>query len=66
MFFPPCIKGLMEGVKSDGRKRALFILLNFLTGVGYDTNSIEKIISEWGKKLSTIKRGLYTIPNKLA
>ncbi|MFH1210615.1 MAG: hypothetical protein V1645_01745, partial [archaeon] len=34
--FPPCIKLLAKGVSQDGRKRALFILINFLQNVGWD------------------------------
>ena len=49
-FFPPCIKLLLEGVKGDGRKRALFILLNFLRSINYKYDQIEKIIIEWNRK----------------
>ncbi len=47
--FPPCIKLLLEGI-SDGKKRSLFILLNFLKSSGYNYDDIRKIISEWNKK----------------
>lgn len=45
--FPPCILLLLNGVKKDGRKRALFILLNFLHHAGYDHEGVKKIIREW-------------------
>jgi DNA primase catalytic subunit len=47
--FPPCIKTIFGGL-ADGRKRSLFILLNFLRSVKWDWNSIEKLISEWNEK----------------
>ncbi len=48
-FFPPCINKLLDGVE-DGRKRALFILINFLASCGYGYESMEKILKEWNKK----------------
>ena len=48
-FFPPCIKLILNGL-SDGRKRSLFILTNFLTSVGWGYEQIEKRLDEWNKK----------------
>ncbi|MDD5086231.1 MAG: hypothetical protein PHV16_00600 [Candidatus Nanoarchaeia archaeon] len=48
-FFPPCIKKGLKGLK-DGKKRFSFLLINFLTSVGWDYEKIEKIIVEWNKK----------------
>lgn len=48
-FFPPCIKKILLGMK-DGRKRALFILINFLRCVGWEKEGIEKRIREWNMK----------------
>jgi len=48
-FFPPCIKKGLKGLK-DGRKRFSFILINFLTNVGWDYEKIEKLFVEWNKK----------------
>ena len=48
-FFPPCIKKGLLGLK-DGRKRFLFILVNFLTNVGWDYDKIEKLLTEWNKR----------------
>jgi hypothetical protein len=48
--FPPCIKLLSKGMSQDGRKRAVFILMNFLQNVGWDQQRIEKYIGEWNKK----------------
>lgn len=47
--FPPCIKLILLGL-DDGKKRALFILLNFLTNVGWDYESIEQLLLEWNKR----------------
>lgn len=49
-FFPECIKKLLNGVKEDGRKRALFVLFNFLKCMGYSTIEIEHIIKKWNQK----------------
>ncbi|MBS3155990.1 hypothetical protein J4413_02030 [Candidatus Woesearchaeota archaeon] len=48
-FFPPCMLLGLKGLE-DGRKRFLFILLNFLKNTGYDYSQIEKVVSEWNKK----------------
>ncbi len=51
-FFPPCIKLILKGLE-DGRKRALFILINFLSSLGWDYEQMEKFLREWNKKNST-------------
>ena len=48
-FFPPCIKNILRGLE-DGKKRALFILMNFLYYSGYSVEEIEKIIWDWNKR----------------
>jgi DNA-directed RNA polymerase subunit RPC12/RpoP len=48
--FPPCIKALKNGVSQDGRKRALFILINFLQSVGWNGDAIKKYAEGWNKK----------------
>ena len=50
LYFPPCMKLISNGIKGDGRKRALFILLNFLKNIGYKNDEIEKYVYEWNKK----------------
>ncbi len=56
--FPPCIKLLLNGVKDDGRKRALFVLINFFKSLGVSDDDIEKRIDEWNKKnYSPLKKG---------
>ena len=42
----------------DGKKRALFILLNFFRSLGYPLEDVEKKITEWNKKNNPqIKKG---------
>lgn len=48
--FPPVIKNILKGIKQDGRKRALFILISFLNSLNFSFEYIEKTISEWNKK----------------
>lgn len=49
-FFPPCILKIMAGLKEDGRKRAVFILINFLRHMGWTFEQIDKFLAEWNKK----------------
>jgi DNA primase large subunit len=49
MYFPPCIKKILEGM-SDGRKRAMFILTNFLFSVGWHEEDIENMLIAWDAK----------------
>ena len=56
--FPPQIKLLLKGVKQDGRKRALSILLAFFTSLGAADSYIEKKINEWNEKnYNPLKKG---------
>ncbi|MEK6812767.1 MAG: DNA primase small subunit domain-containing protein, partial [Nanoarchaeota archaeon] len=48
--FPPCIKLLLLGAKEDGRKRAVFILINFFLQLGWNLDDVEKTLMEWNKK----------------
>ncbi len=48
-YFPPCIRKLLEGVE-DGRKRALFVLINFLGSCNYGNEEIEAAIKKWNQK----------------
>ena len=47
--FPPCIKNILKGV-NDGKKRALFVLINLFRSVGMEKEELEKRIEEWNKK----------------
>ena len=46
--FPPCIKETLKGMR-DGKKRFLFILINFLKTTGNGYQKIEEIVKEWNK-----------------
>lgn len=48
-FLPPSIKKILQGM-NDGRKRALFILLNLFRSIGMDREELEKRISEWNEQ----------------
>lgn len=56
--FPPCIKNLLRGIKDDGRKRALFILINFFKSLGLNEVELEKRINLWNdKNYQPLKKG---------
>jgi DNA-directed RNA polymerase subunit RPC12/RpoP len=58
--FPPTFKKILEGV-ADGKKRALFALINFFRGIGLEKEDLEKRIFEWNKKNETpLKIGYIT------
>ena len=48
-YFPACIKKMLEGV-SDGRKRVLFVLINFLSSCNYGYEEMEAVIKEWNSR----------------
>ena len=47
--YPPCISNIMKGLP-DGKKRALFILINYFRSLGMDFDELEKKIAVWNKK----------------
>ncbi len=47
-FFPPCIKAILSGL-SDGRKRSVFTLVNFLRHMNWSFEEIEKRVFEWNE-----------------
>ncbi|MEK6891532.1 MAG: hypothetical protein AABX03_05350 [Nanoarchaeota archaeon] len=47
--FPPVINRILEGM-DDGKKRALFVLMNFYRSLGYPLEDVEKKINEWNTK----------------
>ncbi|MDD5193643.1 MAG: hypothetical protein PHF67_03585 [Candidatus Nanoarchaeia archaeon] len=55
---PPCINLILKGIKDDGRKRALFILINFFKSLGVSEADLEKRIDEWNQRnYSPLKKG---------
>jgi len=47
--FPPCIQHISKGL-ADGKKRAVFILLNFLHSCGWSYEMIEEYLDEWNER----------------
>ncbi|MBU1136384.1 MAG: hypothetical protein KJ559_02650, partial [Nanoarchaeota archaeon] len=47
--YPPCIENILKGLK-DGKKRALFVLINYFKSLGLENEEIKEIIYEWNKK----------------
>lgn len=47
--YPPCLINIMKGLQ-DGRKRALFILLNYFRSLNLEWEEIEKKLEEWNQK----------------
>ncbi len=45
-YFPPTIEKILEGLE-DGRKRGLFILINFFRCLGYSWDEIRSKVWEW-------------------
>lgn len=48
-YFPPCILKILNGV-TDGRKRSVFILANYLRNMGWKWDKIEKEVLAWNGK----------------
>jgi len=47
--YPPCVKKILLGI-ADGKKRALFALLNFFRSIGTEKDELEKILNSWNEK----------------
>ncbi|MEK6758007.1 MAG: DNA primase small subunit domain-containing protein, partial [Nanoarchaeota archaeon] len=47
--FPPCVQKIFQGIP-DGKKRAVFVLINLFRSIGMDKDEMEKRIYEWNKK----------------
>jgi len=47
--FPPSIIKIMAGLQ-DGRKRGLFVLLNFFRSIGMERKEVEDQLDKWNKK----------------
>ncbi len=48
--WPPCIHNALNGIKGDGRKRCLFILLNYFRSINMPPEELTKKIVEWNQK----------------
>lgn len=47
--FPPCVKNIQSGLK-DGKKRAVFLLINFLHSLKWNWEEIQSFLIEWNRK----------------
>jgi len=47
--YPPCVKKILLGIQ-DGKKRALFALINFFRSIGTEKDELEKILYSWNEK----------------
>jgi len=48
-YFPPCIHNILRGL-AEGKKRSVFVLINFLRNMGWDIDKMEKKMVEWNQK----------------
>jgi hypothetical protein len=48
-YWPPTINNILDGLE-DGRKRGLFVLINFLQTLGYEWEEINSRIWEWNEE----------------
>lgn len=60
-FFPPCINKILEARFEDGRKRALFILVNFLLSVGWSGEQVKQELINWNNRLPESLREGYLL-----
>jgi len=58
IFFPPCIKKMLKGME-DGKKRCLFLLVNFFQSVGWKLDDIQTRLTEWNKNNPEPLREVY-------
>jgi len=49
-YFPPCIQNILKGLKEDGRKRSVFMLINFLKSVSWPIEDIQTLLLKWNPK----------------
>ena len=48
-FFPPCVQKILAGLE-DGKKRAVFIMANFLGKLGWEKNDTISYILKWNRE----------------
>ncbi len=59
-YFAPCIKNILSGV-DDGRKRSVFVLINYLSSLGWNFNDIKDLLLNWNKRNKEPLRENYII-----
>ena len=58
--FPPCIQRIAQGL-GDGRKRAVFVLINFLRSVGWSMEQVEQYLRRWNERNTPPLRENYLV-----
>jgi ribosomal protein L37AE/L43A len=48
-FFPPCMTKMLQGLE-DGKKRAIFCIMNYLGKIGWTKPEIEEFLIIWNKE----------------
>lgn len=59
-YFPPCIQKIGLGLQ-DGKKRALLVLINFLSSCGWSYAQVEDYVKTWNKKNPEPLRDVYIL-----
>lgn len=57
-FFPPCMRLLLQGI-GDGKKRGVFILMNYLGKIGWSKEEIEAYLKKWNTNNTEPLREVY-------
>ncbi len=57
-FFPPCLKLMLQGI-GDGKKRGVFILMNYLGKIGWSKEEIEAYLKKWNAQNQEPLREVY-------
>lgn len=57
-YFPPCMRSLLPGI-GDGKKRGVFILMNYLGKIGWSKPEIEVFLKSWNAKNKEPLREVY-------
>jgi len=55
---PPCVKNILKGL-SDGKKRSLLILINYMSSLGWKWDQITEKLVQWNEKNSPHLRENY-------
>ncbi len=56
--FPPCINCMLKGLE-DGKKRAVFIMVNYLNNLNWKKDEIKEFLMEWNKNNTEPLRETY-------
>ncbi len=52
-FFPPCMQKMLLGLE-DGKKRAVFCLINYLGKIGWNKQDVEEFLMKWNKEKNRV------------